>query len=378
MRALLALPVIIAQTRLDARAPSFMRPAGAPGGVEATLGWWLTGVSILVVVIIAALVIAAIARHRGEGDAQGSRQTERAQREVASRETARWNIVPGLSWIYVGVGITVVILLVAFGGTLATLARAARPDRPAPLTLDVVAHQWWWEMRMEDSVPSDAFVTANEVHIPVGVPVRLRVQSYDVIHSFWIPELGGKIDVIPGQVNESWLRADRAGVYRGQCAEYCGLQHAKMALAVIADPPAQYARWAAAQRMAATPIAPANESTGVAIPGAHGVPRGVTVASLTAPLPQNTGPAAGEATFVGYCGGCHTVRGTDALGTVGPDLTHLASRLTIGAGLLDNTPENLTRWVRDPQDVKQGVLMPAMDLRQQQVAAVVAYLETLH
>lgn len=231
---------------------------------------------------------------------------------------------------------------------------------------------------MDDSIPSDAFVTANEVHIPVGVPVHLRLQSYDVIHSFWIPELGGKIDVIPGQVNEGWLRADHPGIYRGQCAEYCGLQHAKMALAVIADPPAEYARWAAAQRAAATPIAPANDSTGVAVPGAHGVPAGTKVASLTTPLPQNEGAGAGEATFVAYCGGCHTVRGTDALGVVGPDLTHLASRLTIGAGVLDNTPANLTRWVRDPQDVKQGALMPAMDLRQQQLAAVVAYLETLH
>lgn len=371
-------PFIFAQTRLDTHVPSYMRPAGAPGGVEATLGWWLTGISILVVVVIAALVIAAIARHRGENRGHTSAGTGEARNRVDERETGRWNVVPGLSWIYVGVGISVLILLVSFGGTLATLARAARPDRPAPITLDVVAHQWWWEMRLEDSVPSDAFVTANEVHIPVGVPVHLRVQSYDVIHSFWIPELGGKIDVVPGQVNESWLRADRPGIYRGQCAEYCGLQHAKMALAVIADPPAQFARWAAAQRMAASSIAPSNDSTGIVAPGAQGVAPGTVVASLTAPAAQNRGPGAGEATFVAYCGGCHTVRGTDALGTVGPDLTHLASRLTIGAGLLDNTPANLTRWVRNPQAAKRGVLMPAMDLRQEQLASVVSYLETLH
>lgn len=374
MHALLRSGFILAQTRLDTRSPSFMRTSGAPGDVEATLGWWLTWISIIVVVVISALVIAAVARHRGEA----SENTGAARREVAGRQATRWKVVPGLSWIYIGVGITVVILLVSFGGTLATLARAARPDRPAPITLDVVAHQWWWEMRLEDSVPSDAFVTANEVHIPVGVPVHLRVQSYDVIHSFWIPELGGKIDVIPGQVNESWLRADRPGIYRGQCAEYCGLQHARMAIAVIADPPAQYARWAAAQRMAAAPLALASDSVGMVAPGAQGVAPGVKVASLTAPVAQNRGADAGAATFVAYCGGCHTVRGTNALGTVGPDLTHLASRLTIGAGLLDNTPANLTRWVRDPQALKQGVLMPRMDLRQEQLASVVTYLETLH
>jgi cytochrome c oxidase subunit 2 len=369
-----AFPFVLAQTRLDTRVPSYMRPAGAPANVEATLGWWLTAVAILVVIIISALVIAAIARHRGEA----SPNTGTAREQVADKGATRWKLVSGLQWIYVGVGITVVILLVSYGGTLATLAEAARPDRKAPLTLDVVAHQWWWEMRTEDSVPSDAFVTANEVHIPVGVPVHLRVQSYDVIHSFWIPELGGKIDVIPGQVNEAWLRADHAGVYRGQCAEYCGLQHARMALAIIADPPAEYARWAAAQRAPATPIAPANDSTGIVAPGAQGVAPGTVITPLTTPAPQNRGAGAGEATFVAYCGGCHTVRGTDALGVVGPDLTHVASRLTIGAGMLDNTPENLTRWVRDPQSVKQGVLMPRMDLREQQLASVVAYLETLH
>lgn len=373
MRALLSVRFILAQTRLDTHAPSYMRPAGAPGGVEATLGWWLTWVAIVVVVIICALVVAAIARHRGDA----SPNTDEARAQVAATRAGRWELVSGMQWIYVGVGITVVILLVAYGGTLATLAQAARPDRKAPITLDVVAHQWWWEMRTEDSIPSDAFVTANEVHIPVGVPVHLRLQSYDVIHSFWVPELAGKIDVIPGQVNEAWLRADRPGIYRGQCAEYCGLQHAKMAFAIIADPPAEYARWAAAQRTPAATIAPANDSTAISAPGAHAVAPG-TVASLTAPLPQNRGAGAGEATFVAYCGGCHTVRGTDALGTVGPDLTHLQSRLTIGAGMLDNTPANLTRWVRDAQGVKPGSLMPRMDLREQQLASVVAYLETLH
>lgn len=375
MRPFLYPLALFAQTRLDTHTPSFMRPAGAPGGVEATLGWWLTAVSIAVVIIITALLILGLARKRES--VPGEQRPGQTTDDTANNPGGRQQVVSGVSWIYVGAGITVVILLVAFGGTLVTLAHAARPDHKAPITLDVIAHQWWWEVRVEDSLPSDAFVTANEVHVPVGVPVHLRVQSYDVIHSFWVPELGGKVDVIPGQVNESWLRADRAGVYRGQCAEYCGLQHAKMAFTVVADPPARWNQWAASQRLAARDLAPAVDSTGIASTGAHGVPSTSTVVSTTANVPADTTAAAGEAVFVSSCGSCHTVRGTDALGTVGPDLTHVASRLTIGAGMLDNSPATLMTWIRDAQAVKPGAFMPRVDLRDQQLHAVVAYLQTL-
>ncbi len=180
----------------------------------------------------------------------------------------------------------------SFAGTLVTLAHASRPSAQSPLTLDITGHQWWWEVRYSDSLAGDGFVTANEVHIPVGVPVRLRFHGADVIHSWWIPELAGKTDLIPGQVNTSWFEAREPGEYRGQCAEYCGLEHAKMGAIVFADPPAQFAQWAAQQRASAT--SPADSTAHV-----------------------------GSLVFERSCSACHAVRGTDAEGRVGPDLTHL-------------------------------------------------------
>lgn len=335
--------LILAQTRLDTRTPSYMRSSGTPGTSEAILGWWLIATALAVVVIIAVLVLWASFRNRGassdpDGDSSIDRGRGRPERHIAS----------GVNWIYVGSAITVVILLVAFGGTLAVIAAASSPPTTPPITLDVTAHQWWWEVQVNDSVPSNTFVTANEIHVPVGVPVRVRLRSADVIHSFWVPELAGKTDVIPGQMNETWLRADHAGVYRGQCVEFCGLQHAHMALAVIAQSPADYAAWAARQR-----------------------------SERVAPAP-NTVASAGEHVFVESCGACHAVRGTDALGRLGPDLTHLASRLTIAGGLVDNTTPNLVQWVHNAQSMKPGVLMPTMDIPMGDVRSVVTYLQTLH
>ena len=330
--------MLLIQTRLDTHTPSFMYPAGAPAGSQAKLGWELTIVAMATVVIISVILIAALARRRSpseNGDATG-------------KGGGRWHVASGVNWIYIGLAITVVVLLASFGVTVAAIDASARPPITPPITLNISAHQWWWEVNIADSVPSHSFTTANEIHVPVGVPILLRVQSYNVIHSFWVPELGGKIDVIPGQINESWIRADRAGLFRGQCAEYCGLQHSHMAFTVIAQPSAEYEAWASAQRMAGAP------------------PTG------------DTSVAAGEAVFTRSCGGCHAVRGSGALGRVGPDLTHIASRLTIAAGLVDNTPTTLAAWIRDPQSMKPGALMPAVDLRQSELNSVVAYLETLH
>lgn len=336
-------PALFAQTRLDTHVPSYMLPAGEPAGNEAALGWVLVIISMLVVVVVTVVLLMALRRKR---EPQSGKHENAPAEQGGGR--AQWQVVSGVRWIYVGVAITVVILLASFGGTLVSIANASYiPKGRAPITLDVIAHQWWWEIRVNDSTPGDAFVTANEVHVPVGVPVHVRVQSVDVIHSFWVPELAGKMDVIPGQSNETWLRADRPGVYRGACAEYCGLQHAHMAFTVVADPPAQYAAWAAGQRAEAV------------------APTGTSAAQT------------GEAVFTSSCGACHSVRGTEALGRVGPDLTHLASRLTIGAGTFDNTPANLAPWVRNAQKMKPGVLMPPIDLHQSDVDAVVAYLQTL-
>lgn len=352
-------PMLLMQTVLDTHTPSYMRSSGSPGGVEATLGWWLTFTAIAVVAVVTVVLLIAVLRRR---EANTDEHTD----APANIDGGRMKVVSGVNWIYIGLAITVVILLAAFGGMLATLASAARPPSSPPITMNVTAHQWWWEVQVEDSVPGNAFVTANEVHVPVGVPIRVRVQSPDVIHSFWVPELAGKMDVIPGQLNETWMRANRAGTFRGACAEYCGLQHAHMAFTVVAETPGQYAAWVAHQRASqpvpAALIAPASAGTSVNTP---------VNTSINTPL--NTG----EVVFASTCGGCHAVRGTDALGRVGPDLTHVASRLTIGAGMLDNTHQNLMKWVSNAQAVKPGVFMPKMDLRHDDLAAVVAYLETL-
>jgi cytochrome c oxidase subunit 2 len=283
------------------------------------------------VLVVCVAIVAGVLRRRDDSPASPER------REIRS----------GLTWIYAGLGMTIVVLLVTFAGTMVTLDAASRPRVAPSLTLDVIGHQWWWEVRYRDATHPDlGFTTANEVHLPVGEPVRVRLQSADVIHSFWIPQLAGKMDLIPGQVNETWLQATKPGVSHGMCGEYCGLQHAEMAFAVTAESPERFARWAADQRAPALP-------------------------------PASAEARVGRVVFARSCGACHAVAGTEALGHVGPDLTHLASRTSIGAGALANTPANLSRWIIDAPRVKEGSRMPAIPLDTAQLASVVAYLETL-
>jgi len=252
----------------------------------------------------------------------------------------------GMPWLYVGVGVSTVVLIACAVWTMFTVAAVAMPAH-TDLTLQVTAAQWWWSVRYESNEPDRIFTTANEIHIPVGRPVRIELKSQDVIHSFWIPHLGGKMDVIPGQTNVTWLQADQPGTYRGQCGEYCGAQHAHMAMYVIADTPQDYALWVRDQlRDAAAPT---------------------------------TEPARlGEQAFSAHCAACHAVRGTEAGGILGPDLTHLMSRHTIAAGLLPNTPGNLAAWIADSQALKPGSRMPALALSGRDLTAVVTYLQTLH
>ena len=309
---------------------SYLDATGRAGRHEARLGIWLTAVAGAVVLLVIIAIVAGIARRRDDGEATG-------RREVRG----------GLAWIYWGVAATVVVLIATFGGTMATLDAASRPPTTPAVTLDVTGHQWWWEVRYRDAAGTDlGFVTANEVHLPVGEPVRVRLQSADVIHSFWLPQIAGKTDAIPGQVNEMWLQADRAGTSRGPCGEYCGMQHANMTIAVTAESPAAFRAWEAARR--AESVAPTSEE------------------ALT-----------GRAVFTRSCGACHAVEGTSALGRVGPDLTHLASRPFIGAGALENTPASLARWIPNAPAVKEGARMPAMPLSPAELRDVVAYLETL-
>lgn len=315
---------------------SYMDATGAAGHHEATLGWWLTAVSCVVVAFVSVAVLLGIARHRH--DSRRGDEGVMARRDVKS----------GLSWIYVGVAVSIVILAVAFGGTMVTLNAASRPRITPSLTIDVTGHQWWWEVTYSQADnPELGFTTANEVHLPVGEPVRVRLHSADVIHSFWLPQIAGKMDVIPGQVNQTWLEARKAGDSRGMCGEYCGLEHAVMALDVRAESPEAFRQWANERRAAARP-------------------------------PTTPSASAGRVVFARSCGACHAVVGSDALGRMAPDLTHIASRTTIGAGALTNSPAHLAQWIRNAPAVKEGVRMPAMPLSDAELRDVVAYLETLH
>jgi cytochrome c oxidase subunit II len=310
---------------------SYLDASGEAGHREAVLGIWLTVVASVVVAAVCVAIAWSIWRAAPAG----------------TEQTGRRAISSGLSWIYIGVAVTVVILLVTFAGTMVTLNAASHPPRQPRIVMDVVAHQWWWEIRYrEPSNPDEGFVTANEVHLPVGEPVRVRLRSADVIHSFWLPQIAGKTDVIPGQTNEMWVEAKRAGVSRGMCGEYCGLQHAMMALPVTAESPDDFTRWATARR-------------------------------AEAQLPSGGDAGAGAVVFARSCGACHAVAGTNALGRVGPDLTHFASRPFIGAGILENSAANLMRWIPNAPQVKEGARMPAIPLDDSELRAVVAYLETL-
>jgi cytochrome c oxidase subunit 2 len=238
-------------------------------------------------------------------------------------------------------------LLALLGADVFTSRALARMPLKDAVNIELVGHQWWWEARYKDADPSREFTTANELHIPVGRPVVVTLRSADVIHSLWVPNLHGKKDLIPGRTAILRLRADKAGLYRGQCAEFCGIQHALMALLVSADPDGQYEAWAAKQRQ-------------------------------PAPQPSDSQQARGLQVFLGTtCVMCHTVAGTPAQGKLGPDLTHLASRQTIAAGILPNNRGHLAGWIADPQSLKSGVGMPANALAADDLQALLAYLETL-
>jgi cytochrome c oxidase subunit 2 len=223
-----------------------------------------------------------------------------------------------------------------------TMRETAEPPTEG-MPIKVIAHQWWWEFQY----PELGIVTANELHIPMGQPVVVELNSDNVIHSFWIPQLAGKTDVVPGQTNSMWFQADRVGVYRGQCAELCGTQHANMNFVVVAQPTEDFNQWAEWQK---TPAVQTTSQT-----------------------------AAGEQVFMttGACLGCHTVNGTDAKGVNGPNLTHIGSRQTLAGGALPNTPENLAHWLTNPQAVKPGNKMLISRLSQDDIAALVQYLSSL-
>jgi cytochrome c oxidase subunit 2 len=250
---------------------------------------------------------------------------------------------PGHRWIWWGgIALPVVVLLFVFGFEVRTIWALTQP-KPTVATIRIVGHRWWWEIQYVDQ----KFTTANQLVIPAGKAVRLELTSGDVIHSFWVPQLHYKRDLIADQVNSTIVQADEPGVYRAVCAEFCGKQHAQMQLMVVALEPDRYQAWVAHESQAAPP-------------------------------PPAALAQAGQEVFLSNsCLFCHTIRGTPAAGEIGPDLTHLASRLTLAAGTLENNTGNLGGWIMDPQHIKPGSLMPPAQITGEELQALLAYLGTL-
>jgi cytochrome c oxidase subunit 2 len=354
----MVLPAILPQAA--AVAPqSALEPAG-PGAAEIDWLWDLmlwsgTAVTLLVIVL---LLIALFRRRQPqelppEADRPPDPRGEHANVETGGRGRADAGLPEserkGARWMIAGgVVFPALVLTVLFVLNLRVLGVLyPRGDEPAPLTIEVTGRQWWWDVRYLDSVPGRIVRTANELHLPVGQRVRLRLRSLDVIHSFWVPGLQGKVDMIPGRTNTFWVQADTAGIWRGQCAEFCGMQHAKMAFVVVADAPDAFARWLENERL------PAAEPS------------------------DSAGRAARETFLSSGCVLCHTVRGTTAQATAGPDLTHVASRQTLAAGELPNTRGNLFGWIANPQALKPGTRMPAVPMTRDELHAITNYIGSL-
>lgn len=313
---------------------AYLSSAGTRADITLPLTWLTLIISIIVCLVVAWLLWQAMRRASARGGAQATRSipVERGSN--------------GVRWIRIGLWLSAAPLLLTLVWTMVALAKVAAPFARPALTLDVTGHQWWWEAVYHGDGPSQTFHTANEIHIPVGVPVQVRLHGADVIHSFWVPKLSGKTDTIPGQTNISWLEARLPGRYQGQCTEYCGLQHARMAFEVVAQSADDFERWRQHQ------LEPA-------------------------PAPSSAEQQRGMDLVVYRCGLCHSVRGTPAGALYAPDLTHLMSRRLIAAGVLVNNPGNLSGWIEHPQGIKPGSLMPDQFLSGPQLSDVRAYLETL-
>jgi cytochrome c oxidase subunit 2 len=311
-------------------AHSVLGPAGPQAAAIADVTWWFFAICAVVYTLVLVAVAWALTRKRTAEDDQ----------PTTSRRLAR--AVTGATIVTAAVLVVLVAVSVSAGRGLSDPRSSTKE-----LIVDVIGRQWWWEFRYHGS-PADQIVSApNELHVPVGRRVYLRTLSRDVIHSFWVPSLHGKRDLIPAVVSETWIQADRAGVFRGQCAEFCGHQHAHMAFLVVAEPSDQFDRWLAHQRTAA-------------------------------PSPVSAAAVRGRDIFMSRtCVMCHAIQGSPAGSRIGPDLTHLASRTTIGAGTLPRTRDNLARWIVNSQEVKPGNRMPPHPLPAEDVAALVSYMETL-
>jgi cytochrome c oxidase subunit 2 len=319
----------------DARwsSTNIFAPASTPAKSIFGLSLFVLTVTALIFVVVFTLLVYAVVKFRARGPEWADR--EPAQVYGSTQIELAWTVIP------------VVIVSVLFLATARVIHSIQDAPKPATaLDVTVIGHQYWWEFRY----PKLGIVTANEMHIPASDPAHptptfLKLLSADTNHSFWVPVLAGKTDLIPNHVNEMWMDPPRPGIYLGQCAQYCGTQHAKMLLRVSVDSPADFEAWARAQQQ--TPV-------------------------------RDESVAAGKRVFeTTACMNCHTISGTQANGRFGPDLGHLMSRATIASGAATNTPQHLRLWIQNPDAIKPGSLMPAMQLSDPDLDAVTAYLETL-
>jgi cytochrome c oxidase subunit II len=322
---------VIHQSALDA--------AGRQSAQIQGLFWFFIVLLGAIFLIVVALMLGPLLSRRGRIDREPLEQTHTPSIETERKLTHR------VGW---ATGLTVLILLGLVVLSVSTGKSISGGNPPAnALTVEIVGNQWWWYIRYLNEDASRVLVTANEMHIPVGRPIVIRGSSHDVIHSFWIPNLHGKRDLIPSHTTTEWFQADHEGRYRGQCAEFCGLQHAHMALWVVAETPAQFDSWMDRQ------LRPA-------------------------PAPSDAVKQKGQRIFLDHaCVLCHAIRGTTAAAEQAPDLTHLASRFTIAAGTLPNTRGNLADWVADPQNSKPGNHMATIALSREDMPPLLTYLESL-
>jgi cytochrome c oxidase subunit 2 len=329
----LVAPALCGAERVDpALVPNIFAPESAPAHSISHLAGFVLAITGAIFVVVTGLLLYAVVRFRRRANDDG---TEPAQVYGSGPVEAAWTTVPFL---------IVLVLTLATARVIHEVQDAREPV--AALDVQVIGHQWWWEIRY----PKLGIVTANELHVPVSqggdrLPTFLDLRSADVVHSFWVPRLAGKTDLIPNKVNSMWIEPERTGLFLGQCAKYCGTQHAKMLLRVYVDTREDFDRWVKEQKELA-----ANNPTAVA---------GRLVFEQTA------------------CINCHAVHGTVANGRFGPDLTHLMSRATLGSGALMNSPEGLRAWIKSPDQFKPGVLMPAMNVNSGDLDKMVAYLTTL-
>lgn len=286
----------------------------------------------IIFVVVCTLLVYSISKFRAK---PANANSEPAQVYGSNQIEMAWTIIPIL---------IVIVLFLATARVIHAIQDA--PEPPGAVEVTAIGHQYWWEFRY----PTLGIVTANELHIPVSdpshpTPTFLQLLSADTDHSFWVPELAGKTDLVPNHPNRMWMDPHRTGIFLGQCAQYCGTQHAKMLLRISVDSPQDFAAWVGSQQQ---------------------------------PAAQDPSAMVGRQVFEQTaCINCHTVSGTPADGRFGPDLTHLMSRTTIAAGAAENTPQNLRLWIEDPDALKHGSLMPAMKLSDQDVDAIVSYMETL-